>query len=200
MSREIPTEVPTTITAGETAEWKITLADYPADEGWTLSYAFLRYDSGMPITFDAGASDSDHLVSVGKDITQTWLPGDYNGQAFIASATERFKVWEGKLTVNPDYVLSGGQDTRTIARKTLDAFDAAILAVAKAQSSGRSGSISEWTVEGLHIKRTSPELLLQALQQQRDRYATIVKIEEAKVLRADGKRTGSRILTRFVQP
>jgi len=200
MGREIPTEVPVSVVAGETAEWKITLANYPADEGWTLSYAFLRFDSGMPITFSAGASGADHLVSVEKAITQTWLPGDYNGQAFIDSATERFKVWEGKLTVNPDYVLSGGQDTRTIARRTLDAFDAAILAVAKAQSSGRSGSISEWTVEGLHIKRTSPELLMAELQRQRDRYAAIVKNEEMKVLRAAGKRTGRRILTRFVSP
>lgn len=200
MSREIPTEVPTTITAGETAEWKISLASYPADEGWTLSYVFLRFDSGMPISFSAGASGSDHLITVAKAETQTWLPGDYNGQAFIDSSTERFKVWEGKLTVNPDYVLSAGQDTRTIARRTLDAFDAAILAVAKAQSSGRSGSISEWTVEGLHIKRTSTELLLAELQRQRDRYAAIVKNEESKVLRAAGKRTGKRILTRFVTP
>lgn len=200
MAAAVPTSIPEQIAAGDTATWKISLSDYSASDGWVLSYVFLRLDAGGKITITSSASGSDHLVNDAPTVTALWLPGEYNGQAYVTKSPDRFKVWEGPLRILDNFTTSEGHDTRTIARKTLDALDAAILKISLAQSTGKAGGIVEWTAEGLHVKRSSPELLLVELTKQRDRYAAIVRNEKMKADRAAGRSVGRRILTRFTCP
>lgn len=198
MSFTVPTEAPTRITAGDTASWKISLGDYPAGEGWALSYSLNRRGSGLKILIAATASSNDHLVSVTPTTTATWLAGDYDAQAYVTKAPDRYLVWVGLITILPNLAtLDDSADTRTTARKTFDAIEAAILKVSLAQEAGTAGGITEWSVEGMSIKRGSAEELLRALIETRDRYATIVQNEDLIIRRASGRATGRRILTRF---
>ena len=91
-----------------------------------------------------------------------------------------------------------GTDSRTIARKTLDAIEAAILKIHQANAAGRVGAITEWSAEGLSIKRENQADLLAELQKQRDRWAAIVRTQEDRAKLKLGRATGRRILTRFV--
>lgn len=200
MSAAIPSQIPPQLTAGDTAVWEIHLSDYPADQGWVISYAFLRLDTGAKISITGSASGATHSVNVAATETANWVDGEYSGQAYVTKIGERFKVWEGPLTVLKNFAAIDGEDTRTIARKTLDAIEAAILKISLAQSSGKAGGIIEWTAEGLHIKRSSPDQLLAELTKQRDRYAAIVSNEADKAKLASGRATGRRFLTRFRSP
>jgi hypothetical protein len=200
MSAAIPTRIPDQVNAGDTWTWQIALADYSAADGWALSYAFLRHDTGLRILVTSTASGADHLVNVSAATTTAFEPGDYEGQGYVTKASERFKVWEGRLKVLPNYATGEQTDTRTIARKTLDAIEAGILKVHQANAAGRAGAITEWTAEGLSVKREDQAGLLAELISQRDRYRAIVSHEEAHQRRQAGRATGRRILTTFVSP
>jgi hypothetical protein len=83
MAAQIPTCEPDKITAGDTATWIKTLQDFPASEGWTLTYALImRAAAGpdAPYTFNAVASGNDYLVNVAADVTVGWKPADYQSR------------------------------------------------------------------------------------------------------------------------
>lgn len=200
MSAAIPTQIPEQLIVGATASWKISLPDFPATDGWTLTYSFLRHDSGLKITITAGASGADHLVNESAATTTGYVPGNYVGQAIVSKSGASYPVWEGALLIKAGFATADGTDPRSQARKILDAYEDAILKLALAQSSGRAGGIVEWTAEGIHIKRSSPEALMVALRTERDRWKAIVNSETAALLRRNGKATGRRILTRFRSP
>ena len=42
MSHPIPTAVPATLRAGDTATWRRTLSDYPANDGWTHALSLFK--------------------------------------------------------------------------------------------------------------------------------------------------------------
>lgn len=198
MSAAVPTTVPLQHTAGDTATWRVSLADYPASAGWELSYAFMRHDTGAKISITTTADGADHLVSELATETAGWVPGKYEGQAYVTKAAERYKVWEGPLEILINYADATDTDSRTIARKTLDAIEAAILKIHQANAAGRVGAITEWSAEGLSIKRENQADLLAELQKQRDRWAAIVRTQEDRAKLKLGRATGRRILTRFV--
>lgn len=200
MAAAIPTEVPTTLTAGDTARWKISLGDYPAGSGWVLSYALVKRGSGALILIQSAASGDDHLVNVAASVTADYPAGDYQAQAYVTKDGDRFQVWSGLICIKPNFVTAEGADTRSTARKILDSIEAAILKVSQAQAAGTAGAISEWSVEGLSIKRSSPEALLAELTKQRDRYAAICANEDAKARVASGRGSGRRILIQFTNP
>jgi len=198
MSAAVPTTVPLQHTAGDTATWQITLADYPASAGWALSYAFLRHDTGAKISITSTAAGDSHRVNVLASDTAGWVPGKYEGHAYVTKTTERYQVWEGPLEILTNYAEATDTDSRTIARKTLDAIEAAILKIHQANAAGRVGAITEWSAEGLSIKRENQADLLAELQKQRDRWAAIVRTQEDRAKLKLGRATGRRILTRFV--
>jgi hypothetical protein len=200
MSAAVPTQIPEQLTAGDTATWKISLTDYPAGSGWVLSYVFRRLDSGQKVQITAGASGDDHLVNEPAATTANWNAGEYQGQAYVTKSPDRFKVWEGPLTILANFATADDVDPRSNARKILDSLEAAILKISQAQSSGKAGGIVEWTAEGLHIKRSSPETLLAELTKQRDRYAAIVSNERVRDRLKSGKASGRRILYGFAIP
>jgi len=62
MAHTVPTAVPASLRAGDTATWLRSLADYPASDGWVLSYVLVK--TGAQIAITATASGADHLVEV----------------------------------------------------------------------------------------------------------------------------------------
>ncbi len=201
MSAAVPTTVPTQLAAGDTVTWRICLGDYSAADGWVLSYALISR-TGSKILITTTASGSDHLVSISATTTAEWLSGEYDVHAYAARASERFKVWVGKIEILPNYAtLDEGSDQRTMARKTLDAIEKAILNFTTAQETTASaGPITSWKVEGLEVERgggQSPETYYKELIAQRDRYKAICMNEEALLARKSGRATGRRILTQF---
>jgi hypothetical protein len=187
MAAAVPTCPPGTLIAGSTLQFRIDLSDYPATDGWSLSFSY-RSKAGSQIDFTAAADGAAFLVTVTAAATAQWLPGEYSGQAFVSKAAETFSVWSGPLEILVNLSTADpGYDVRTQARRTLDNIEAAI--------EGRAThDILNSEVEGTRIERIPIDQLLKL----RDRYAAIVAAEEAVANPAARRRR--RILTKFMTP
>lgn len=182
MSIEIPTTEPAAVTAGDSLSWSITLADYPASDGWALSYALISPTAKIAIA--SAASGADHLVAVTAAISAAWGAGIYDWQAYVTKTTARVTVRSGRMTVLPNF--SAATPSKTTARQLLDAVNAALLG---------TGTLTQRMLEinGKRIERHSPADLLAM----RSRLMHEVAGEEAAARIAAGLDSGNTLLVRF---
>lgn len=115
-----------TIIAGDTIDFTTSVADYPAGDGYTLTYKLVPRVSGSVISFSASASGDDYRVQVGSATTATWAAGDYTWAAYVTKAGARYTVDQGLLTIKPDPATASAWDGRTHARKVLEAVEAVL--------------------------------------------------------------------------
>ncbi len=120
-----PTTEPTSLIAGDTFVWIKTLLNYPASMGWTLHYRAINTLGNFDIT--ASASGADHLINVSAPVTAAYFPGDYQWQSYVTNAAgERYTIATGNLTIQANWAAQqGGLDTRSNAKKILDALESA---------------------------------------------------------------------------
>lgn len=183
---DIPSIEPTEITAGDTARWTRSLSDYPASDGWVLSYSLVKASVRIAIT--STADGDDHAVTVTAATTAGWAAARYDWQAVVTKATERYTVGVGAITVKPNFATaSAGLDNRTPARRILDA----LMAAYETYISSR-GHVAEYEIAGRKMKfRTVEELL-----QQIDHWKREVAREDQAAALAAGRRPG-RVFVRF---
>jgi hypothetical protein len=122
MAHEIPTVEPVEVTAGDLVTWKRSLPDYPAGDGWALSYALTK--SSVRIQVSSTASGNDHLVSVAAATTANWAAGSYTIQGYVTLSSERYQVFSGNIGILTNLAAqSSGYDGRSHAKKVLDAIE-----------------------------------------------------------------------------
>jgi len=123
---EIPTTEPGRLTAGDTANWLKTLADYPATDGWVLAYTLLNVAGKIAI--GSTAQGADHLVGASAAQSATWPAGEYAYSArvsrTVALVLQAHTVGFGRFTVAPAFGEAATLDTRSSARQGLDAVTA----------------------------------------------------------------------------
>ena len=190
-NKEIPIKtrrtvnVPTEWTAGDTIIWDVKIPDYPADEGWALSY-YLKNATSNIGAINASADGADYTVTVTATASASYTIGDYHYQAFVTKGSERFTVDSGKITINKNFADSGNYDDRSHAKVVLEAVEAVI--------EGRASKDQEsYTIAGRSLARTPiPDLMVL-----RDRY----KAEGVREDRADRIKRGlghsGRVKVRF---
>lgn len=185
---EIPSAEPTAVTAGDTIRWKRSLSDYPASSGWTLKYRLIN--SAKKIDIASIASGSEHLVEISAAISAFWTPGDYDWQAYVEKAAERFTIAMGRITIKPDLAAQlTGIDTRSYSRQVLEAVQAALY--------GRASNAQlELEIAGRRIKYIPIEELLAF----HDRFKAEVAKEESAAKIANGGGTMGRMTVRFANP
>lgn len=181
---DIPSSEPASVVAGDTLAWKLTLGDYPASSGWVLSYALRNDQAAIDIT--ASASGSDHLVSVPASTSKTWRAGSYAWSAFVTKASERYTVGNGTIIVAPNLAVGGPVDSRSHARRVLDAIEAVLERRATKDQ-------EEFTIGDRSLKRTP----LAELIRLRSVYRGEVRREQQALDIAAGRDSGNRILVRF---
>ncbi len=120
-----PTTEPTSAIAGDTLAWTKTLLNYAASDGWTLHYRLINAAAFYDIA--ATATASDFMVNVPAATSATWLAGFYDWQSYVTnSAGERYTIETGLLEIKANWAAQvAGLDTRTNAKKILDALEAA---------------------------------------------------------------------------
>jgi len=187
MAQTIPTSIPSRITAGDTVQWKISLADYPASAGWVLHYRLIN--SAGKVDINASADGDAHLVNVMAATSSGWAAGDYDYQAYVDGVdTQRFTVDKGKIRIDPNLAAqSGGFDTRSSARKCLDALDAAL------EVYGSKAYTQEYEIRGRRMRFNSPGDFLTF----RSKIQAEVAREEAAERLAQGKNPRNKVLVRF---
>ncbi len=186
---DIPSTEPAVFTAGDTLKFTRSLADYPAGEGWVLSYTLVN--SASKISFSAATYGDDYLVTVSAATTTSWAAGAYTWVSRVTNLTETFTVSNGTLTILPNLAAVGitTYDGRSDARIILDS----LLAAYKAHSVAGSAHVGEYEIAGRRMKyRNAAEIL-----QQISHWQTIVAAEERAERINKGLKPGNRLLVRL---
>jgi len=129
LAREIPTTEPAEAILGDTWEWDRSFSDYPAGDGWTLTYSFVGVER-----MDLGASEITAVgdgwaVRVPADKTQGFPPGAYRWAAFATDADgRRFTLATGTLIGRENFATHDGGQTH--AEKMVELLEAALEAQA----------------------------------------------------------------------
>lgn len=183
MSIPIHASEPLSLIAGDSVQWKITDTNYPADDGWVLSYKLVS-PAGV-ITLSSIADGASHLVALTSAETSGYVAGLYTWHRQFTKATDRITTLKGLIEIQADVATLTTFDGRTHARKMLDAIESALEGTA--------------TVNQLHVLAVSG--VDKSMQQDasklialRNKYQIEVKREDA----AKGIGTGrGKILVRF---
>lgn len=148
-----PYNTPSKITAGDTLEWAISLAEYPSP-GWVLSYALVK--TGTKISFSGSqyGTSQDHHILVAKATSAAWLAGKYSYQASVTDGTTRKIIENGTIEIIPDFAqASTGYDDRTFAKRSLDNIEAVI-------ENRATQAQQEYAIAGRQLKFIAPTDLL----------------------------------------
>lgn len=187
MTTTIPTTEPTAARAGDTWEWKRSLADYPATD-WTLTY--ILFNAAGKVTITASADGTDHLVDVAPATTAAYAAGRYDWVAHVTDGTDRYQVGAGTITIQPDVSAASSYDSRSHARKMLDAIDALL----EGRATNDQLDIVATAVGDRSVGR-KPDLLLKL----RQHYAAAVALEEQAAAIARGENLGRIVQVRFAR-
>lgn len=122
---------------GDTLDQTDTADGYPASDGWTLKYWFIARDAGGsnigPLSATVNADGVRYDLQVAPAVTATWTAGYYTIYRAVEKSGARQNLdgesedGAGQLRLLPNpATLAAGHDSRTHARKVLDAIEAVI--------------------------------------------------------------------------
>ena len=142
---QTPTTEPASIQAGDTICWQRTLPDYPASDGWQLSY--LLISAAAHIVVPATAADDAHNITISAAASAAYPPGIYTWQASVARTGERYTVDKGAVTIKPNWATAGNADARSPAARALADLRAALL-----NWLSTSGQVQEYEIAGRRMR------------------------------------------------
>lgn len=133
----IPTVEPPIMMAGTDWHWTIELPDFPASEGWTLTYYF-RGPSVLNIVATRVGTTNVYDVKATGAQTAALLPGRYSWQGIVSGVSSETHVARpiaddsgdpetlGELTVLQNITTAIAGDYQSHAEKTLTAIETEI--------------------------------------------------------------------------
>jgi hypothetical protein len=130
--------------AGDSLQFSVSVPDYPATGGYTLTYRLVPRGAGSVITFNATASGDEYAVSLAAAATAAWTAGEYSWHSYVTLAGARYTVGTGQLKVLPDpAAMAAGTDTRSQAQIALAAAKAALAAWSPVTKAFTIGDVSK---------------------------------------------------------
>jgi hypothetical protein len=184
-----PTTEPTVIVAGDLTQWRRTDQPAYATVGFSLVYTF-RPAAGSAESVDITATiqDDEFRVNMSSTVTAAMVAGRWYWSAYLVRASDgaRVQIDDGEVRVDANRSVDPS-DTRSHARKVLDAIEASI--------EGRAGdTVQSYTIGGRQINKMDAGELIKW----RNYYINEVNTEEDKVRRKNGLSSRNTILARFV--
>lgn len=141
------------LTAGDTLDFTTTAEDYPASDGWVLTYKLIPRASGTVYTLTSTASGDDHRIQATAATTAAWTAGTYSWAAYATLGTESYTLASGVTQVLPNPRTATTLDTRSAAAVALDNVVATLQ--------GRATSaVLEYEIAGRRLKYMSPAELI----------------------------------------
>jgi hypothetical protein len=130
----IPSTEPSSVFAGDTITWQITIPDCPASSGWTLNYRLINTTGKIDIASNANVND--FLISVPAATSAAYVPGVYAWQSYLTDLSgNRFSIATGSIEIKPNWAgQAAGIDTRSNAKKILDSLEAAWVTAASTRA------------------------------------------------------------------
>lgn len=149
MTADVPAKVPAQLVAGDSWTWTREFTDYPASI-WSATVFFENSDSVFQI---AGVASGDtHSFTIPALTTTGYRPGRYGWRLRVTDGTTTTTVENGITEVLVDPAKAGRYDTRSWARRTLEAVEAFLegnASTAQAAMSIQGRSISRWSLSEL---------------------------------------------------
>lgn len=109
-----PHPEPLAVIAGDSLNWSRGFDNYPASQGWTLTYVLNNPTQKYVVNSADVAADGDAFdIAVPATETKNWAPGDYLWLAVLQNGAQRVTCAMGRVSVRPDILdASGPVDTR----------------------------------------------------------------------------------------
>lgn len=146
---DVPSSIPRELVAGDTWAWTRDLGDYPAST-WTATAYFENKDGVFQA---AGVADGDtHTFTIAAATTTTVKPGRYGWRLRVTDGTTTTTVENGISEVLVDPAKAGKVDTRSWARRTLEALEEFLetnAATSQATFSIGGRSVARWQISEL---------------------------------------------------
>lgn len=144
------------LVAGETLNYTVTAADYPASDGWAATLYLNPRGHGSNVSATATASGDDHVLQITSTNTAALRAGAYGYEIWASKGAERYRIEAGQVDVLPSLLTAApGRDHRSDAQKALDQLRAAWLAFT---ASGNL-TIGDYMINGRRVVyRTVAEL------------------------------------------
>lgn len=178
--------LPTSHRAGDTLSGTFDLSDYPANDGWVLTFTLSR--AAGKITATCGASGATHVLAVTAATTAAWAADSYAWTAHAFKSPARYTVASGLIQILPDLAgAAGGVDTRSSARQALAAAEAALVTY------GARAYLQEIQIGDRRQRFTSPGDFLAFV----DRLRHQVAAEDRADRLAQGQNPRNKLLVRF---
>lgn len=187
MTAEIPSLVPSYITAGLNFSFKRLYSDYSYSDSWVATLFIVGNGINYTVTGTDGGSGY-HLFSKVASETSAYIAGSYDYNIRVALSTNAWLVETGKITIKSNFILAtGGVDTRSQNKIILDNLTKVITQLSKAVT-------TEVTVDGVSYKRSS----LNELIKTQNHYKTLVAMELRAERMANGIADPNKSYVRFV--
>lgn len=177
--------IPSTLRAGDTWSWRDAYPDYPANQSWVLSYSLVNAAVKIDLpSVGITADGADFAILIPAATTNGYAPGRYTQVAKVTKSPLIYTVGNGSIDVLPN--LSAAADTRTHARKVLEAIEAVLEKRATLDQ-------ESYTIGTRTLARTPiPELI-----RLRDRYRQEAYAEKVAEALGKGLSPSGRIQVRF---
>ena len=165
------TALPACFAAGTTVVYRRTLADYAANNGWTLTLHL----AGVNVLSTAGvASGADHVITLTAANTATLGAGVYTWSERVTKGVEAYVVASGTVVVEPNLATATAGQLQSFEEKELAAVEAALASLI---TSGHSS----YQIHGRAV--TFADKL------------ELMKIRDALVLRIQRRKRGGKLQT-----
>lgn len=137
----------TTLVAGDSLNYAVTVPEYLPADGWSLKYRLVpRAANASEFTITATASGGEYLVQVGPSQTANWTPGLYAWASWVERTGERYSIAQGQLTIKPDPAqIAAGTDTRSAAEIALEMVQIKLRGLATA-------AVESYTIAGRQLR------------------------------------------------
>jgi hypothetical protein len=175
------TASPTKITAGNSVSWLLSLPDYPASAGWTVTYYLLN--AAGAIDFSSAAESDSHLFAIAASTTAEWTAGKYKYTTLVSDGTDRYTVETGNIEILPDPSELTTHDGRTHAEIVLENIESVLEGKATADN-------LKYEINGRSLEKYPWGDLIKM----RSHYRAEVATEKTA---AAGKKT-NKVLVRFI--
>jgi hypothetical protein len=146
----IPEIEPTSFVVGDTLKWYRTFSDYPASEGWVLTYSFRGADA-LDLNATHITNDGTRYVIVVPAATTALLqPGVFTWTAYATLAGERYTAATGTAVVQADLATAEPRESDAVRQ----------LAIVEAAIEGRLTADTEsFQINGKSVNKTPIETL-----------------------------------------
>ena len=179
---ETSTSLPALIVAGQTVKFIREYGDFLPADGWTAS-AYLTNSANSYTVTATDNGDGRHLFTASKATTALYVAGSYKLTIQASTSAEAYIAEVATVQIDP--ALGSAVDTRTHAKRVLDALEATL------EGKATNDQLS-YSIRGRSLSRMNPGELLEW----RDKYKVEYKRELDAEKIANGMGTSSAVRER----